>query len=56
MALAYLRGRDYVTPEDIMAMAPDVLRHRMVLAFAARADNVSPDYMIQRILEHVPVP
>ena len=55
-ALAYLRGRDYVTPEDIMAMAPDVLRHRMVLAFAARADNVSPDYMIQRILEHVPVP
>jgi MoxR-like ATPase len=55
-ALAYLRGREYVTPEDIMDMAPDVLRHRFVTGYAARADNVSPDDMVRRILEHVPVP
>jgi len=55
-ALAYLRGRDYVIPEDIMALAPDVLRHRIVLAYAARADDIGPDDIIKRLLEHVAVP
>ena len=55
-ALAYLRGRDYVIPEDIMEMAPDVLRHRIVLAYAARAENIMPDDIVRRVLEHVPVP
>jgi MoxR-like ATPase len=55
-ALAYLRGRDYVIPEDIMEMVPDVLRHRIVTGYAARADKVTPDHILRRILEHVPVP
>jgi MoxR-like ATPase len=55
-ALAYLRGREYVTPEDIQEMAHDVLRHRIIPSFAARAANVSRDDMVERILERVPVP
>lgn len=54
--LAYLRGRDYVTPDDIREIAADVLRHRLVLGYAARAANVDADQIIQRILSHVPVP
>lgn len=55
-ALAYLRGQEFVTPEVIMEIAPDVLRHRIVLGYAARASGVTADDIIQRILEHVPVP
>lgn len=55
-ALAYLRGRDYVTPEDVVAMAPDVLRHRLVLGYAARAAGVDADAIVRRILAFVPVP
>ena len=55
-ALAYLRGRDYVIPEDILELAPDVLRHRIVLGFAARAAGLSRDELITRLLEQVPIP
>ncbi len=55
-ALAYLQGRDYVIPEDIVAIAPDVLRHRIVLGHAARGADMTADRIIQRILEFVPVP
>jgi len=55
-ALAYLAKRDHVTPDDIMTIAPDVLRHRIIPGYAARAANVSKDDIIQRILEQVPVP
>jgi MoxR-like ATPase len=55
-ALAYLRGQEFVTPEVILEIAPDVLRHRIVLGYAARASGVTADDIIQRILEHVPVP
>ena len=55
-ALAYLGGRDHVIPEDIRAMAPDVLRHRLVLGYAARAAGVDADAIVRRILDHVPVP
>jgi MoxR-like ATPase len=55
-ALTYLRGQEYLTPEVIMEIAPDVLRHRMVMGYAARAAGVTADDIIRRILEHVPVP
>lgn len=55
-AHAWLAGRDYVGPEDIQNVAPDVLRHRLVLSFEAEADGVSADSVIQRILDGVGVP
>jgi MoxR-like ATPase len=55
-AFAYLRGRTYVVPEDVKAMAPDVLRHRVLLTFEAEAEDVSSDQVIAKILEAVAVP
>jgi MoxR-like ATPase len=55
-AHAYLRGRTYVVPEDVKAMAPDVLRHRVLLTFEAEAEDVSSDQVIAKILEAVAVP
>src|SRR5829696_4805249 len=50
-ALALTRGRDYVVPHDIVELAPDVLRHRLVLSYEALADRVSSDMIIDRILD-----
>jgi len=55
-AHAWLEGRDYVGPEDIQAIAPDVLRHRIVLSFEAEADGVDTNSVIQRLLDGVGVP
>ncbi len=55
-AHAFLRGRAYVVPEDVKAMAPDVLRHRVLLTFEAEAEDVSSDGVIAKILEAVDVP
>jgi MoxR-like ATPase len=55
-ALALLRGRDYVVPSDIADLAPDVMRHRIVLSYEALADNVTPDAVIKRIMEVVARP
>ncbi len=55
-ALALLRGRDYAVPHDFVDLVPDVLRHRLVLSYEALADGVTPDMIIQRILERVPRP
>lgn len=55
-AHAYLRGRTYVVPEDVKALAPDVLRHRVLLTFEAEAEDISADAVIRRILEAVSVP
>jgi len=55
-AHAYLRGRGYVVPEDVKALAPDVLRHRVLLTFEAEAEDVSSDQVIAKILEAVAVP
>jgi MoxR-like ATPase len=55
-ALAYLRERDYVTPDDVLEVAPDVLRHRLVPGYAAAAAQVSVDAMVRRILDSVPAP
>ena len=55
-AHAWLSGRDYVSPQDIQAIAPDVLRHRLLLSYQARADGVRCDDIVARLLARVPVP
>jgi hypothetical protein len=55
-ALAFLRGRDYVLPEDVKELAPDVLRHRVITTFEAEAEEVSADDIVRRLLEVVRVP
>ncbi|GAA1650985.1 MoxR-like ATPase [Actinoplanes couchii] len=55
-ALALLRGREYVLPADVVDIAPDVLAHRLVLAFDAVADGVEPESIVHRILEAVTPP
>lgn len=55
-AYALLQGRSYVVPHDIKALAPDVLRHRLVLSYDAEADGLDADAVIARILAAVPAP
>src|SRR5947207_8266 len=55
-ALAFLRGRSYVLPEDLTDIAPDVLRHRLVLSYEALSDALTPDQLILRIMKHLPAP
>ena len=55
-AHAWLAGRAYVSPEDIQAIAPDVLRHRLLTSYQARADGVGADEIVARLLARVPVP
>ncbi len=55
-ALALLHGRDYVLPQDIRDLAPDVLRHRIVLSYEAMADDISADTIVSRVVAAVPAP
>ncbi|MCW2690982.1 MAG: ATPase associated with various cellular, 3 [Mycobacterium sp.] len=55
-ALALVRGRDYVVPQDVIEVIPDVLRHRLVLTYDALADDISPETVINRILQTVALP
>jgi MoxR-like ATPase len=55
-ALALLRGRGYVTSRDIRDVAPDVLRHRLVLSYEAYADGVTADAILARVLDAVEAP
>ena len=55
-AQAFLDGRGFVTPQDVKALAPDVLRHRLIPSYEAEAEGLDQDALIQRLLEHVPVP
>ena len=55
-ALAMLRGRDYALPEDVADLVPDVFRHRLVLSYEALAEGLSPDQIIQRIMQNVRAP
>ncbi len=55
-AIAFLQGRGYVTPQDVKDIAPDVLRHRVVLTYEAEAEEVTTEEVIDRILGAVPVP
>ena len=53
-ALALLHGRDFALPEDVAALAPELLRHRLVLSYEALAEGVEPDELIGRVLTQVP--
>ena len=55
-AMALLHGRRYVLAQDIIALAPDVLRHRLVLSYAALADGVTADTIVERVISLVPAP
>jgi len=55
-AHAFLRGRGFVTPEDVKAVGHDVLRHRLILSFEAEAESVTPDEVVQRVFDAVEVP
>jgi MoxR-like ATPase len=55
-ATAFLAGRGYVVPSDVKSIAPDVLRHRILVTYEAEAENVDSDAIVQTILNAVPVP
>ncbi len=55
-ALAFVRGRSYALPQDVLDMALDVMRHRLVLSYEALSDNVSADDMLKKILNRIPMP
>nr|MBA3466138.1 AAA family ATPase [Gemmatimonadaceae bacterium] len=55
-AHAFLRGRAFVTPEDVKAIAPDVLRHRVLRTYEAEAEEVTSDAIVDRILDAIPAP
>jgi len=55
-ALAFIRGRGYVTPEDVKTIGKDVLRHRLILSYEAEAEELSTDDIITRIFDNIEVP
>ncbi|MCX6998391.1 MAG: AAA family ATPase [Kiritimatiellaeota bacterium] len=55
-AHAFLQGRGYVTPQDVKSVAPDVLRHRLIISYEAEAEELTADDVLQRILNELPVP
>jgi MoxR-like ATPase len=55
-ALASLRGRTYVVPQDVVDLVPDVFRHRLVLTYEALAEGVSADELLHRFLRKIPAP
>jgi MoxR-like ATPase len=55
-ALAYLRGRSYVLPEDVTDLVADVFRHRLVLSYQALADAMTADQIIQKVMQKIPAP
>ena len=55
-ALAFVRGREYVLPQDVLDMALDVMRHRIVLSYEALSDDVTADDLLKTILDTIPIP
>jgi len=55
-AYAFLRGRGYVTPQDVKSIGMDVLRHRVLVTYEAEAEEITAEELIQRIFDHLPVP
>jgi len=55
-AHAFLQGRGYVTPQDVKSIAPDVLRHRILVSYEAEAEALTTDDLVQKILNELPVP
>ena len=53
---AFLQGRAYITPQDIKIIAPDVLRHRIILSFEAEAEQITTDHIIKSVFDSVEVP
>ncbi len=55
-SLAFVRGRDYVLPQDVLDMALDVMRHRLVMTYEAMSDGIVSDQIIRRVIDTIPVP
>ncbi len=55
-AIAYMKGKDYVTPLEVASIAKEILRHRIILSYEAEAEGISSDTIIDKVLESVPVP
>ncbi len=55
-ALAFVRGRNYVLPQDVLDMALDVIRHRLVLSYEALSDSISSDDLLKKIFDRIPIP
>jgi len=55
-ALAFVRGRNYALPQDVLDMALDIMRHRIVLSYEALSDNVTGDDLLTKILDRIPIP
>jgi MoxR-like ATPase len=55
-ALAFVRGRSYVLPQDVLDMSLDVIRHRLVLSYEALSDNITSDDLLTKILDRIPIP
>jgi MoxR-like ATPase len=55
-AMALVRGRGYVIPEDIKELAPDVLRHRIIPTYEAEAEEITTDHLVGKLLDRIPVP
>ncbi len=55
-ALAFIRGRNYVLPQDVLDMALDVIRHRLVLSYEALSDGMTSDMILRRIIDYIPAP
>ena len=56
LALAFMRGRGYVLPEDLTDLAADTLRHRIVLSYEALAEGLSADALIAKVMARIAVP
>ncbi|MDR1840598.1 MAG: hypothetical protein LBQ86_01570 [Holophagales bacterium] len=54
--MAHLSGRNYVLPDDVVSLAPDVLRHRLLLTFEAEADSIDADQVIKSLMTSIPRP
>jgi MoxR-like ATPase len=55
-AIAYLKGREYVSPIEVGYIAKEVLRHRIVLSYEAQAEGITQDMIVDRVLSAVPIP
>jgi MoxR-like ATPase len=55
-AAAFLEGRNYVTPQDVKSLAPDILRHRVLLSYEAEAEGMTSDDVVRTLLDKLPVP
>jgi MoxR-like ATPase len=55
-ALAFVRGRNYALPQDVLDMVLDVIRHRIVLSYEALSDSVTSDHLLEKIVDRIPVP